>query len=552
MSYHQPISIIQYLKLFKGLFFEYQIIRHRSLYVSVFAFLTAIFTIFEVVVLALVATSLANLLVPEIKSPEIPGLMLLPSGWFLVLAVFVVYIFNYLFQILMMFNIQRLGADLSVVILETRSKDAEILVTQANNGQLVTDIGVEINRLTQQFLGPISTFITKITISAAMIGFSATNWPMLTLVICSLLVSSYGLIWVLSRSQVKNLSALVATLLQERISLVDSYSKGYKFFWSSKHRKAPIEKLKEVSNRYADSQTKVMLFSLLPRASIEMLLISIIATIPLITFLFSLGSTAIQTSEVIQLAVIGLRLMPNLSSVFGSFVTFRANSSSLEVLQRNGDLTKNSNYRCSSIRALRPESLLEIKLPENFVDSKLVVGIGNAVLVDGISGSGKTTFLDGLVGLRSFSGKVTIDGFEVSSLREYVSYVPQDNFIFEGSISQNLYITEVDIQEDFLTKVWTTCELETITGASCNLDFPVYPGRISGGQRQRIALARSLLERKPIVIFDEAFSGIDSASSIRILEKIRDDFGLVVLFISHDKLLKACSDTVVVLRDPEI
>ena len=95
MSYYQPISSIQYLKLFKGLFFEHQIIRQRSLYVTAFAFFTAIFSFFEVVVLALVATSLANLLIPEIKSPEMPGLMLLPSGWFLVLAVFLVYIFNY-------------------------------------------------------------------------------------------------------------------------------------------------------------------------------------------------------------------------------------------------------------------------------------------------------------------------------------------------------------------------------------------------------------------------------------------------------------------------
>lgn len=172
------------------------------------------------------------------------------------------------------------------------------------------------------------------------------------------------------------------------------------------------------------------------------------------------------------------------------------------------------------------------------------------VAVSGESGCGKTTLMRLLLGLYPYSkGSLKIMGQEVAdcsltSIREQVAYVPQENIIFSGTIRKNLLwgnrrtqISEEEIMNvlnDLGAKHWVQAHgLDTgLTEGGTNL---------SGGQRQMLAIARAILYRRPIIILDEAFAGIDEQRIDRILNRLKEDIMSTAIIVTHDKrVLNKC------------
>ena len=204
---------------------------------------------------------------------------------------------------------QRLGAAITVAIFDQRSRTADVLTDQANNGVLINDIGLELNRLTQQVLSPLAVCFSKLLIVTSLIGYSIVISPSLTLLVAATLVSGYIVIIMITRLRTRNLSAKVARLLQDRMRLLSNYVAGYKFFWTSKNFDAPSQQLKKISYQYADVQANVAVIGILPKASIEMLMVCLLSF-----FVFSMHATQtdelpITISDAAQLGAITLKLI---------------------------------------------------------------------------------------------------------------------------------------------------------------------------------------------------------------------------------------------------
>jgi ABC-type multidrug transport system fused ATPase/permease subunit len=265
-------------------------------------------------------------------------------------------------------------------------------------------------------------------------------------------------------------------------------------------------------------------------------------------FVFSMHAT--QTDELpitildaAQLGAITLKLIPSLSALFAGFINIRANMSSWDPFLRNGsDETFLAKPALSSGQRGDPFSPFEIKMPAGFSEEKLIFETSTSVLFEGLSGSGKTTFFDGLVGLRKLSGQMS--SISSGSLLDpsEIAYVPQDSFVFEGSIAENLFWSHDGNFSEALKKVWETCGLSKITGGAYDPNFRVLPGRLSGGQKQRLAIARALAEDKRLLILDESFAGIDLESAEQIFNSIKMNYDMVVFFASHDDQLKKMAD----------
>lgn len=169
---------------------------------------------------------------------------------------------------------------------------------------------------------------------------------------------------------------------------------------------------------------------------------------------------------------------------------------------------------------------------------------GEIVGLVGPSGEGKTTFIRVILSLvRPDAGEavfVDLNGQRISisaAVREYVSYVPQGNTLFSGTIAENL------------TAGWpgaTREQMECALQASCALDFiSELPGGLatvigekglglSEGQAQRIAIARAMLKKSPVMILDEATSSLDINSERKVLQNIRDmQPGRTCIVITH-------------------
>lgn len=118
------------------------------------------------------------------------------------------------------------------------------------------------------------------------------------------------------------------------------------------------------------------------------------------------------------------------------------------------------------------------------------------------------------------SGSIKFDGidirdYEIDSLRNNISFVFQDNFLFSGTIKENILMGNEKATEEEIKKVVKMAHLdEFLNTLEKGIDTPVGErgASLSGGQRQRVAIARAMIKNAPIVILDEATSALDNES----------------------------------------
>lgn len=161
----------------------------------------------------------------------------------------------------------------------------------------------------------------------------------------------------------------------------------------------------------------------------------------------------------------------------------------------------------------------------------------------GDSGSGKSTIASLLTRFNSpASGKIFLNGkpieqFSLQHLRETVSYIPHDSYLFSGTIRENLSMSnENATDEELLTACRKAGFEDFILRSENGLDTVLSEGgsNLSGGERQRLAIARSVLKGSQLYIFDESTSNLDSDNEALILDTIRSIAEeKPVLMISH-------------------
>ena len=176
-----------------------------------------------------------------------------------------------------------------------------------------------------------------------------------------------------------------------------------------------------------------------------------------------------------------------------------------------------------------------------FKNLNLVITNGELIKITGSSGKGKSTFLNiisGLLKIKSgsleFFEKDKI--LEKNKIKKLFAYVPQDIFIFDGTIKENiLFGANEDVAK--LSRCVEESNLsEFINNTSSGLE--TYCGQnginLSGGQKQRLAIARALYANKQILLFDEITSNLDNENSEKIVETInRLKSSKTILYITH-------------------
>jgi ABC-type multidrug transport system fused ATPase/permease subunit len=187
----------------------------------------------------------------------------------------------------------------------------------------------------------------------------------------------------------------------------------------------------------------------------------------------------------------------------------------------------------------------------------LRIPAGRIVAVVGESGSGKSTLLKLLMGFYApTEGRLTVDGvdqrdFDLASWRARVGLVAQDAFVFNGTLRENIALGRPDATPDDVMAAARAAGLEEFI-ASLPERFETVVGErganLSGGQRQRLAIARALLRRPDILIFDEATSHLDTATERAIQENLRTVLaGRTVVLVAHRLSTIRSADLIYVL-----
>ena len=254
-------------------------------------------------------------------------------------------------------------------------------------------------------------------------------------------------------------------------------------------------------------------------------------------------------------AVAAFRLIPAVRGILNSWVTLQNASHTISVVEegisdaprqdgqsdrwQEEDASEGTSFTFKYTFDLRG---LSFAFPDGhmlFNDLNLSIGRGERIGIRGASGSGKSTLFNLMLGFfPPTTGKILIDGRELtaanrSEWHRLVGYVPQEIFIIEGTLADNIALGQPMIDRAKVMQVLEQVQLkEWANELPQGLDTPLgeYGSRLSGGQKQRIGIARALYKEAEVLFFDEATSALDNRTEQEI------NHALEALSLQHREL----------------
>lgn len=292
--------------------------------------------------------------------------------------------------------------------------------------------------------------------------------------------------------------------------------------------------------------------SMLPRFLFE------IAGILLITFsIFMMTKMSINKDEIIIIVSIlglaSLRILPAVARITNSISLIGFHKYSIDIIHSeldNKKINKESAFNETKILNFEKLELNQVSFSREKnpilkeINFKLIKG--DSIGIRGISGSGKTTFVDIICGLLKPSrGKIILnDHIDVSKYQNTIpikiGYIPQDVFLSNNSLEENIAfgICRDKIDNDKIIKLMELCELSKfIDGNKVRSGVNLGDGgsNLSGGEKQRIGIARALYDDPELLIFDEFTSSLDSYTEQEILKNLQKIIeNKTTIFISHN------------------
>ena len=223
-------------------------------------------------------------------------------------------------------------------------------------------------------------------------------------------------------------------------------------------------------------------------------------------------------------------------------------------VKRLGDIMDAPAEPYALVRSRAPEGRAEVRIgelafrysPEHpYLYRNLTFALkpGKLTVLTGASGTGKSTLAKLLLGFHQpEDGRITIDGrdirqFAANELRQYFGVVPQETVLFSGTIYENLLAANPNAAFADVLQACRIAEIHDVVEAlpkGYHTAIGEHGVGLSGGQKQRLAIARAMLKRPRILIFDEATSGLDQATAEKFAQTVNKLKGAAtVLFIAH-------------------
>lgn len=315
-------------------------------------------------------------------------------------------------------------------------------------------------------------------------------------------------------------------------SLYDSY----KEFSVTRNSNYFFDKFTALSLVYKKTFVKLNLIARLPRVLIELCFV--------IMFCFLFFSQKADSGSLKLLSLYGLsglRVIPIISAYLSLSNNYKANKAVSDVVSRN--FINSIKYKAKSSKYSQFKSVEFKNVFYRYDNNEVIYNFnsyirkGDRVLLKGSSGSGKSTLVNMILSyITPYKGNILYNG-QNCSLRYNTYYLPQEGFIFNDTIFENISLGSSNIKESKLTKALEDTELNIFFDQSkIDLNFILSDRglNISGGQRQRLSICRALCSNSDLIIMDEATNALDFQSEKRILSNIFLNYpNITFIVISH-------------------
>jgi ABC-type bacteriocin/lantibiotic exporter with double-glycine peptidase domain len=316
-------------------------------------------------------------------------------------------------------------------------------------------------------------------------------------------------------------------------------------------RKTILEKYKLPNDKSAIATKMSTIFQELPRVWLEM--IGIVGLLAVVSIMIYLDREMDEIIPVIGLfALAAFKILPTINRILASLTSIKFSKPVLSMIQKNLEKTNKKISKKSTVNLRKNIIFKNVsflfhkknKQHQIFKNLNLKIDKNSSIAIIGESGSGKSTFLNLLLGFfEPSSGKIFIDNKNLKKISNEwlnnIGYVSQLTNITDDSIKRNIAFGLEDHKID-KKKIFEVIKKSNLTNfikklpKGINTILGEKGVKISGGQRQRISIARALYNNPSIIIFDEATNALDVATENKIInEIIKLKKEKTVIFVTH-------------------
>lgn len=428
-----------------------------------------------------------------------------------------------------------------------------------HSGDMSTNILGEAQIVVQQFLRPLAELISALLTVVAVVSALLITDPFVATISMGTFAVIYGGVMLLSRRYVRRMGEERAEANRSRYRIAGEALGGIKDVKLLGREVAYLDRYSGPSADMARSQIGVGVISQAPRFAIQIVAFGGI----IVLCLALLDPEALEAREALGgilplvglLAFAGQRLMPELQKLYQSITQMTAGAAALHRVhddlfggvQRPIDRTQHAPLGLRDTLTLDGVTYAYPGADRaGLRDVSLTIRAGERIGVVGSSGAGKTTLADVILGLLTpEAGTLLADGKEIGpeNLRAWqrsVGYVPQDIFLTDASLSENiaLGLRPEEIDSGKVEQAARIAQLHDFAMDQLPDGYATLIGergvRLSGGQRQRIGIARALYHDADLIVFDEATSALDNLTEREVMASIEALPGdKTILMIAH-------------------
>ena len=448
-----------------------------------------------------------------------------------------------------------------------------------HSGDMGTRILTETQQLVNQFLQPAAEVVASIFTIIAIIALLLWAEPLVAVLSFAVLGGVYSLTFWLSHQSLERLGAVRAQANSARFRIANEALGGIKDLKLLGRERDYLARYDAPSYKMARAVTTIQLISVMPKFVLEGIAFGGIILLCLILMdpqNLTSGAGLESIFPILGLfAFAGQRLMPELSKLYQSLAQIQASSAAVDIVYRDlmlqedvAELPKTQPVGLGLRQQLNLEAV-SYHYPDashaGVREITLTIAAGEKIGIVGSTGAGKTTLADLILGLLNpTSGRLVIDGVPVTqnNLRAWqqsVGYVPQDIFLTDASLSENiaLGVPPKDIDQDRVVEAAQIAQIDQFITSDLPEGYETSIGergvRLSGGQRQRIGIARALYHDADLIVFDEATSALDNLTEREVMSAIDalpDE--KTVLMIAHRLSTVQDCDRIIVMEGGRI
>ena len=450
----------------------------------------------------------------------------------------------------------RIGTEIADRLYSHYLRQSWTFHSNTSSAKITKQLSTETIRITAQVILPLMNMNARIVLVLFIVSALFIFNPLVAISGAIIFSLAYIFLYKVVKTRLKVNGESISNMSEVRFRIINEGLGGIKDILILNRSSDLIKQFKKSGVEFSVANGENNALSLVPRYIMEFLAFG--SMIALILYLIKTNPSDLA-SILPTLAIYGIagfKLLPAIQQVYASMAVIKGNIEAFQEIKPDliasiqsasqVNIETDSRMVCNESISLHNVSFSYPGTDKKILDElTMSFPVNSVVGVVGPSGSGKSTAIDMILGLISPSkGSLNIDGKAVSmnnmrSWQNNLGFVPQDIFLSQGSIAENIAFG-LDTENINFNKVQQVVKFAKLESLINDLPEGIHSlvgergVQLSGGQRQRIAIARALYSDSSVLIFDEATSALDGVTEKLIMDAIHQFSGeKTIILIAH-------------------